>query len=241
MFINRIVAGLFGAATVLTVTNAFAQAPSAQDKAFMVKLCQGNHAEIAVGELALRKSQNAKVRGVAQTIVSEHKANETKLQALADKYNVRLPNAPDAVHKAAAKKLATLSGKEFDSKYIGGQITDHHATIVLLQTEMAKGKNSEARSFATETLGGVLKHTDAIHKVSGTSTNKTMSKMGGMKTGMASPAHKVNAQIRASLVSRKTSVNHTVLSGTSVAPGKPGGSAVVLRPKPQPSHAPGLD
>ncbi|MBC8141602.1 MAG: DUF4142 domain-containing protein, partial [Armatimonadetes bacterium] len=118
MFTNRIIAGLFSAATVFTVSNAYAQTPSAQDKTFMVKACQGNHAEIAAGKLALKKSQDAKVRGVAQTIVSEHSANEMKLQALAAKYDVKLPNAPDAKHKASAKKLAKMSGKAFDNAYI---------------------------------------------------------------------------------------------------------------------------
>lgn len=257
MFTRSIIAGFFGAATVLSATAAFAQAPSVQDKMFMVKLCQGNHAEIAAGKLALRKSQNAKVRGLAQTIVSEHSANEAKLQTLADKYNVKLPNEPDAAHKAAAKKLAAMNGKQFDNKYIGGQIADHHATIALLEKEMANGKSSEVRSFATETLGGVQMHTDMIHKVSGTSSNKTMQKMGpdgkmnnkmngkmgGMKTSMANPASRFNTQLRGlSGVENKSFATPSVTSGASKSQGgTTGGNTVILKPTPQPSRAPGLD
>ena len=166
-----------GAVFAFFVPSASAQVPSAMEKAFLVKLCQGNHAEIAASKIALKNSNDPKVRGVAQTIITEHTANEQKLQTLAAKYSVKLPNVPDAKHKALAKRLAMLKGDTFDNAYITAQMKDHHATIALLRKQMEVGKNSDVRSFATETLGAVQAHTDKIHQVSGTSPNA----MGGMK------------------------------------------------------------
>lgn len=181
--INQIVTGLFAgtAAVFIAASASNAQAPSAMDKSFMKTLCQGNHAEIAASKIALKNSQDAKIQSVAKTIITEHSANDAKLHALAEKYSVRLPGAPDAKHKAMARKLSKMSGSAFDNAYISGQMKDHGKTISLLRMEMEKGKNSEVRSFATETLGGVLAHNDTIHKVAGTSANKMMSgKMGKM-------------------------------------------------------------
>jgi len=188
---NRIVAGLFaGTVALMSAGAANAQTPSAMDKQFMRKLCQGNHAEIAAGKIALKNSQDDKVQGVAKTIITEHTANDAKLHALAEKYNVSLPNKPDPMHRAMAKKLAAKRGREFDNAYITSQMKDHGKTISLLRMEMEKGRNSEVRSFATETLGSVLAHNDTIHKVAGSSANKVMgSNMGGMKmNGMGSAA-----------------------------------------------------
>lgn len=219
---NRIVAGLFaGTAAVLAANVANAQAPSAMDKKFMTKLCQGNHAEIAAGKIALKNSQDEKVRGVAQTIITEHSANDAKLHTLAAKYNVKLPNQPDARHKAMAKKLAKQTGSAFDNAYITSQMKDHGKTISLLRMEMEKGKNSEVRSFATETLGAVLAHNDTIHKVAGSSANKIMShNMGGMSSAASSskPMNKMNKMNGSKMSGSKMSGSFTPQPRTSPSP-----------------------
>ena len=113
MFTNRIIAGLFGAATLFTVTATYAQAPSAQDKAFMETLSHGNVAEVAAGKLALQKSSDKDVRAVAQTIISEHSKNEEMLLALGKKLNVSLPTTPTAKQKATAKKTCHVKWEKF--------------------------------------------------------------------------------------------------------------------------------
>ncbi|MBC7806345.1 MAG: DUF4142 domain-containing protein [Akkermansiaceae bacterium] len=239
---NRIVTGLFaGTAVLIAASAANAQAPSAMDKQFMVKLCQGNHAEVAAGKIALKNSQDAKVRGVAQTIITEHTANDAKLHTLAEKYSVRLPNQPDAKHKAMAKKLAVTRGKAFDNAYISGQMKDHGNTISLLRMEMEKGRNSEVRSFATETLGGVLAHNDTIHSVAGTSANKMMSKMkaGNNMSGMSS------AGSSSKPMSKMNKMDGSKMNGSMGTP-KPatGGSftpAPRTSPIPSASPAPGIN
>jgi len=179
---KRILTGLI-ATTMLFVATTAAQAAgklSAQDKVFMVTLSHGNHNEIAASKIALKNSKDNKVKGVATTIIKEHGDNQVKLDALAGKYDVKLPHEPDAKHKMMGKQLASLHDKPFDNKYITGQIKDHHLTIALLQKEIATSKNSDVRSYATETLGHVMAHTDTIHKVAGTSNNMSMSGMGKM-------------------------------------------------------------
>lgn len=244
---NRVVAGLIAGTAVLMAANAAnAQTPSAMDKQFMRKLCQGNHAEIAAGKIALKNSQDSKVQGVAKTIITEHTANDVKLHALAEKYNVKLPGQPDPMHKAMAKKLAAQRGNTFDNAYITGQMKDHGKTISLLRAEMEKGKNSEVRSFATETLGSVLAHNDTIHKVAGSSANKVMgSNMGGMKmNGMGSasssskPMNKMNGSSMSGSKMSGSNMNGSMSNPQSTS----GGGTFVPRPTPSPiaSPAPGI-
>ncbi len=259
---SRIVAGLFaGTAVLMAASAANAQAPSAMDKQFMRKLCQGNHAEIAAGKIALKNSQDSKVKGVAKTIITEHTANDAKLHTLAEKYDVKLPGKPDPMHRAMAKRLATRRGSAFDNAYITGQMKDHGKTISLLRMEMEKGKNSEVRSFATETLGAVLAHNDTIHKVAGSSANKVMgSNMGGMKmNGMGSAASsskpmnkmsgsKMNGAMSGSKMNGSnmsgSMTNGSKMSGSAGTGTTNGGGNGTFAPRPMPSPiaspAPGI-
>ncbi len=241
MFSNRIVVGLFaGTALLMTANAANAQAPSAMDKQFMKKVCQGNHAEVAAGKIALKNSQDAQVRGLAQTIITEHTANDVKLHALAAKYSVRLPNQPDAKHKAAARKLATMRGSAFENAYISGQMKDHGKTINLLRMEMEKGKNSEVRSFATETLGAVLAHNDMIHKVAGSSANKIMGHNGGggKTRGMGSAASSSKP------MNKMDKMGGSKMNGSMNYPKPPSGGSFSPAPRTSPipsaSPAPGI-
>ncbi|MBC8135913.1 MAG: DUF4142 domain-containing protein [Fibrella sp.] len=217
-----------------------AQAPSAMDKKFMKTLCQGNHAEIAAGKIALKNSQDEKVRGVAQTIINEHTANDQKLHTLASKFSVKLPNGPDAKHKTMARKLATMRGNAFDNAYISGQMKDHGRTISLLRMEMEKGKNSEVRSFATETLGAVLAHNDTIHKVSGSSANKIMShNMGGKMSGTSS------AVSSSKPMNKMNKMSGSKMNGSMAYPKPITGSSFTPAPRTSPipsaSPAPGIN
>jgi predicted outer membrane protein len=108
---NRIVAGLFaGTAALMAASAANAQAPSAMDKQFMRKLCQGNHAEIAAGKIALKNSQDSKVQGVAKTIITEHTANDAKLHALAEKVQCQPAQQARSDAQSDGEKLAAKRG-----------------------------------------------------------------------------------------------------------------------------------
>lgn len=132
------------------------------DTRFMTKAAQGNIAEVLTSQLALKKSNNAGVREVADMLIKEHSKANDDLKQVAAKNNFRLPSQPNALQKAMYNKLSRLDGAAFDKAYMKDQIKSHLDTITLFQMEMGSGRDAEAVLFAREYLPGIQNHTSMI-------------------------------------------------------------------------------
>ena len=56
------------------------------------------------------------------------------------------------------QRLQHLSGAQFDSSYIQGQITSHQKAATLLEWEIDSGENNQIKQFASQTLPVVFQH-----------------------------------------------------------------------------------
>src|SRR5216110_2197491 len=86
------------------VLNGVITQASIQDS-FMTKAAQDGMTEVALGNLALQKSQNEQVRSFAQQIVTDHTSANQELTALAASKNVTLPTDIDTKHRSMVDKL----------------------------------------------------------------------------------------------------------------------------------------
>lgn len=150
-----------------------------QDRMFMMKASQGNNAEIMTSRLALKKSQDKRVRMIATMLVKEHGAAEANLKQLAKAYKRTVPSGTDAAHMAMYRKLQGMSGPSFDKAYLAGQVKDHYATIALFKKEMENGNQTQVRSYAAKWLPGIENHTQMI-----TATASNVGIQTATKTGM---------------------------------------------------------
>lgn len=141
------------------------------DRAFYQKAAVGGMAEVEAGKLAQEKGSSDAVKSFGAKMVEDHTAANEKLMALAASKKIKLPNTLDAKHKAMQKNLSAKSGSAFDTAYIKGQITDHKATIALMEREIASGKDAEAKAFATETLPVVKEHMTMLQTMGKTSAS----------------------------------------------------------------------
>jgi predicted outer membrane protein len=135
------------------------------DKMFMLHAAQGNMAEIMTGQLALRKSRNAGVRMVAQTLIAGHSAAQKDLAKHFAAMGMPMPRDPGAINKAVYKNLSGLRGRAFDRAFMAGQVEAHEKTIVLFEHESMSGKNEVARAHARNKLPDIIGHTAMIYTV----------------------------------------------------------------------------
>jgi putative membrane protein len=135
------------------------------DESFYKDAAEGGLAEVAAGQLAQSKASAQDVKDFAAMMVKDHSAANAKLKRIATTKGVELPTEPGIKHKAMKKKMEMKSGSGFDQDYIEGQINDHKATVDLLQKEIDKGQDSEAKAFATETLPVVRQHLEKIQQI----------------------------------------------------------------------------
>jgi putative membrane protein len=98
-------------------------------------------------------------------MVKDHTEANQKLKSIASSENVELPSTSSASQIATKGKLEVLTGDAFDKAYIKGQIKAHRETAALFKTEIASGADSQAKSFAKETLPTVQAHLKKVEDI----------------------------------------------------------------------------
>jgi putative membrane protein len=132
---------------------------SKSDQNIMRQMAYANLAEIETGKLAQSNSKNEQVRTFAQQMIDDHTKAQEELQQLADAKGVKLPTEPDSKHKAAMKKLSSLSGDAFDKGYMKqGGVNDHRQTHKLLQNAQKKASDPDLQALAQKTLPTIEQH-----------------------------------------------------------------------------------
>lgn len=155
-------------ATGSATTAASAGKVASGDQKMMREISHANNAEVAVGKIALEKSQSDDVKTFAQKMIDDHSKAQQELQALADSKGVKLPTEPDAKHKAMAKMLSGLKGDAFDKRYLKqGGLDDHQATHKLLDQVRNRAKDAELKAYAAKTIATVDMHLAMAQEMAG--------------------------------------------------------------------------
>jgi putative membrane protein len=157
----------FVAFNTLAVTPVQAQAPapakvSSADRSFATKAAAAGAAEIADAQLALKNSSRQDVKAFAQRMVDDHTKAANQLKSIAGGEGITLPSSESAADKKHTDALQKLNGAAFDQKYIEGQRTAHKQAVALFTTENKSGKDSQLKSFASQTLPTLQDHLKMI-------------------------------------------------------------------------------
>lgn len=148
------------------------------DARFAMKAAQGGMAEVQLGQLAGQKASNPEVKAFGQQMVDDHSKANDQLKSVAAKENMTLPSTPDSKDQALYTKLQNASGAEFDKLYVKSMVKDHQEDVKEFQKEADKGKNSQIKNFAAQTLPVLQQHLSKIQSI--------QSNMGG---GTGSSSH----------------------------------------------------
>lgn len=141
---------------------------AASDKKLMQDLAHANQAEIAIAGLAKGKSNDDQVKNYAQMLIDDHTDAGKKLQDLAQKKNVSLPDRPDSRQQAEKKKLESLSGDKFDREFLQtAGVRDHRQTHDLLVRIQKQAKDKDFIHFASNLIPVIDGHLDKALKLSG--------------------------------------------------------------------------
>jgi putative membrane protein len=128
------------------------------DVLFVELVGEGGLAEVALGELARQKAAAHAVTHFAERMVSDHRAANDKLAAIAGKAGIAAPTELNAEHAAMRGELEGMNTAAFDLTYMRGQVVDHQKTAQLLEWEINSGQHAAMQRFAAEILPTVLDH-----------------------------------------------------------------------------------
>jgi len=148
-----------------TVTNTVANVTKSNSPEDFVKdAAQGGMAEVDLGNMAVKNSQNADVKKFGQMMVDDHGKANTELKALAAKKNITLPTDMGS-HQATHDRLQPMTGPGFDKSYVDAMLTDHNNDIKDFEKQAESGTDPEIKAFAAKTLPTLKKHLKAIEEI----------------------------------------------------------------------------
>ncbi len=124
---------------------------------FLSKVQETNTAEVRLGEMAVNKAENPRVKEYAQMLVHDHSAALDKIRQLQEARMGTAKNTANAnvqitpVHQRTMDRLNGLSGAAFDREYINLMVTNHREGIRLFETETRVHGNAVAGKKQADT------------------------------------------------------------------------------------------
>jgi putative membrane protein len=128
------------------------------DQMFVTQVSIGNNAEIAAGQLAATKAENAAVKAFGQMMAMEHGMAQTDLKKVGTSTGISVADTVDAEHVALMARLNSLSGHSFDTAYMRSQVKDHQKTLDIFQTELNSGNHQQVKGYAGQYLPHIQMH-----------------------------------------------------------------------------------
>ena len=128
------------------------------DSDFAKEAAEGGMMEVKLGQLAQEKGTNDAVKEFGKRMVDDHSAANDKLKSIAGQESVRLPTELNKHDQSTYDKLSKLSGDEFDRAYARDMVKDHQNDVSAFQQEAGDGRDSEIKSFASNTLPTLEDH-----------------------------------------------------------------------------------
>ncbi len=148
------------------VTEGSKSAKSVTPESFASQAAIIGKAEIELGQIALKNTQDANVQKYAQRLVKDHSAADKKLKAIAAKENLQLPQSLDPEHEALKTKLQGLKGEDFDRAYVSAMAKGHDKAIALFESASQQPQMpSDLKQFAASTLPTLEEHKQMAHSL----------------------------------------------------------------------------
>ncbi len=128
------------------------------DDTFVTKAAQGGMAEVEMGNLAVQKASNPKVKEFGQKMVDDHTKANDELKEIAGRKGLSMPAKTDSKHQSVENKFSNLSGAAFDRAYMQDMVNDHKEDVAEFQKEADRGTDPDVKAFAAKTLPTLQQH-----------------------------------------------------------------------------------
>lgn len=131
------------------------QQTSRADRNFLTKAGESGLNEVAVSQIAMRRSTHPEVRAFAEKMVTAHNEVNAQLGALAARKGVELPFDDTGV-----KKWEKKDAEEFDEDYVEWVISAHEDAVDFFEKAAMKADDGEIRTWAANVLPALLAHVE---------------------------------------------------------------------------------
>ncbi|WHZ25921.1 MAG: hypothetical protein OJF51_000716 [Nitrospira sp.] len=143
----------------------FAQTVKTDAQSFLEKAAEGQQIEISLGQLAVQRAVNERVKDLGQQMVEVHKKSSQQVELLAMKGGVQLSPGVSEEHKQQVNKISQLSGHAFDRAYIDYILEDHETTVEEFRRRVNTIQDEDIKQWIASTLPALQTHREKAHQV----------------------------------------------------------------------------
>ncbi|MBF6298997.1 DUF305 domain-containing protein [Nocardia amamiensis] len=135
-----------------------------------------HHAQaVQMADMVPSRSQNQQVLDLAAAIKAAQQPEMAQISALLQQFGKPAPTAnhgmpgmpgmPGMMSPESMASLQSMSGSEFDRMWLSMMIEHHRGAIEMAQTELANGKNPEARKLAETVISTQQSEIDQMQRM----------------------------------------------------------------------------
>jgi predicted outer membrane protein len=132
---------------------------------FLIQAMQDSMAEIQVCEMAIEKSQNPDVKKFAQSMIDEHGRMGQELEKLAVNKKLEVPRVIRPEQEMTVDELSTLSGRDFEQRWIQYNIDVHERDVKVFQHYAGEESDRDIATMAKKHGDTLAKHLKAAHEL----------------------------------------------------------------------------
>jgi putative membrane protein len=148
------------------------------DQDLMREVAMGGMMQLEMSRAVVSRTQNERVRRLAQAEIDEQTALSEKLKAIAQAKGVGMPASTDAAGRDMTQKLASLSGQELDQYYLRESgVRGHEKLDRTMEKVKSRATDANLKALAEAAHPLVKTHLQLARNLAG-STNSTMTNPG---------------------------------------------------------------
>jgi len=127
-------------------------------QSFLKEAAAGNTAEVALAQVAERKSQSPEIKQLAEMIRKDHQQANQQLLPLAQAHGLSVNQPLDSKHQKKLEHFQQMSGNEFDKEYAKDMLKDHVKDISKYEQAAQQITESDVQQYAYNTLPALRRH-----------------------------------------------------------------------------------
>lgn len=135
---------------------------SKADEQVIERVFRQSQTQVRAAQLAVKNAQNANLKSLAQSIVSDHRQINQDLRDLASNRGVKLPTGSTDARDALLDSLERKSGADFDTAY-REYVTNSHRNLTRL-TESPNTTDSDVRTFLSRVNSTAQQHMTMLQR-----------------------------------------------------------------------------
>ena len=151
------IAALAVAALTGTASPAAAQL-QVEDRTFLLYALSVDLTQVQIGQLAVEKAQNERLRDFARQMVDYHQRSRDRLTSIAQANGLEPPQELDPVSQRWQARLQKATGPQFDAGYMAGQAIYLYAARYSYRRERLQGRDEQLREDASRQALDIDEH-----------------------------------------------------------------------------------